>query len=50
MVEGAEELFLTNSLIGLWPVRQLETRNYVVGKTTQALQQAFQEALSDGGP
>jgi 4-amino-4-deoxychorismate lyase len=45
MVEGAQELFLTNSLIGLWPVMRLETRNYVVGKITQTLQ----EALSGGG-
>lgn len=49
MVEAADELFLTNSLIGLWPIRQLETRNYVVGRITQALQQAYQEALSGGG-
>lgn len=49
MVETADELFLTNSIIGLWPVRQLETRNYVVGETTQAIQQALQERLSGGG-
>jgi len=49
MVEAAEELFLTNSLIGVWPIRQLETRNYVVGKITQALQQALPEELSGGG-
>jgi 4-amino-4-deoxychorismate lyase len=49
MVEAAEELFLTNSLIGLWPIRQLETRDYVVGKITQALQQALQEELPGGG-
>jgi 4-amino-4-deoxychorismate lyase len=45
MVEGAQELFLTNSLIGLWPVTRLETHNHVVGKITQTLQ----EALSGGG-
>ena len=43
-VEAAEELFLTNSLIGIWPVTQLETRRYVVGKTTQTLQAALQAA------
>lgn len=49
MVEAAEELFLTNSLVGVWPIRQLETRNYVVGKITQTLQQALPEELSGGG-
>ena len=50
MVGEAEELFLTNSLIGVWPVRQLETRDYVVGEITQTLQQALQEAISGGRP
>ena len=45
MVEQADELFLTNSLIGVWPVSRLEARRYeVVGKTTQALQAALQLA------
>ena len=48
MVREARELFLTNSLIGLWPVRQLETRNYVVGEITQTLRQALPEAISRG--
>jgi 4-amino-4-deoxychorismate lyase len=26
-VEGADELFLTNSLVGIWPVRSLGARN-----------------------
>jgi 4-amino-4-deoxychorismate lyase len=29
--EAADELFLTNSIIGLWPVRSLEHRHYPVG-------------------
>ena len=44
MVENAEELFLTNSLIGIWPVTRLEMKPYVVGKTTQTLQAALQAA------
>lgn len=44
MVESAEELFLTNSLIGIWPVTRLEMKPYVVGKTTQTLQAALQAA------
>jgi len=43
MVEEADELFLTNCLIGIWPVAQLEARHYVVaGTITQALQKALQ--------
>lgn len=42
MVEQADELFLTNSLIGIWPIARLEARHYaVVGKITQALQAAI---------
>ena len=45
MVEQADELFLTNSLIGIWPVARLEARQYeVAGKITQALQAALQRA------
>lgn len=40
MVDAADELFLTNSLIGLWPVAKLDTRSYAVGKITQTLQTA----------
>lgn len=43
MVEGADSLFLTNSLIGIWPILRLETRHYeVAGKITQTLQTALQ--------
>ncbi|MEE9424902.1 MAG: aminodeoxychorismate lyase [Methylococcales bacterium] len=30
---NADEVFMTNSVIGVWPVRQLETRAYQVGPT-----------------
>jgi len=33
-VAAAEEVFLTNSVIGLWPVRTLEGRQYTIGKAT----------------
>jgi 4-amino-4-deoxychorismate lyase len=45
MVEQADEVFLTNSLIGIWPVARLEARQYeVAGKITQTLQAALQRA------
>lgn len=45
LVEQADELFLTNSLIGIWPVARLEAKKYeVAGKITQALQAALLRA------
>ncbi len=40
----ADEIFLTNSLIGLWPVRMLEGQNLSVGHITRQLQQALYDA------
>ena len=46
MVEEADSLFLTNSLIGIWPIFRLETRHYeVAGKITQTLQTALQHTI-----
>lgn len=36
-VVDADELFLTNSLIGIWPVRQFEDKKYAVGPITKQL-------------
>ncbi|MEK7304311.1 MAG: aminodeoxychorismate lyase [Pseudomonadota bacterium] len=44
MVESAQELFLTNSLIGIWPIRRIEARHYVVGQISQTLQAALHAA------
>lgn len=41
---GADEIFLTNSLIGLWPVRKLEGQEFTVGRITRQLQQALHNA------
>lgn len=41
---GAEEVFLTNSLIGLWPVRRLEKREFAVGDITRRVQEAVRGA------
>ncbi len=43
-VEAAEELFLTNSIIGLWPVTRLGARTYPLGEITQTLQQTLAAA------
>ncbi|HKQ30188.1 MAG TPA: aminodeoxychorismate lyase, partial [Burkholderiales bacterium] len=43
-LRNAEEMFLTNSLIGIWPVRQLQDNDYVIGPVTQKIQQGIREA------
>jgi 4-amino-4-deoxychorismate lyase len=35
---SADEVFMTNSIIGVWPVKQIETMSYRVGTLTQQLQ------------
>jgi len=41
---NAEEVFLTNSLIGLWPVTRVESKTYPAGPVTQRLRALIQEA------
>ena len=36
-LEGADELFLSNSVIGIWPVRRLEQQDFSVGPVTREL-------------
>jgi 4-amino-4-deoxychorismate lyase len=36
-LENTDELFVTNSLIGLWPVRCIDAHTYAVGPVTRAL-------------
>jgi len=35
---NADEIFLSNSLIGLWPVIRLQGQNICVGETSRKLQ------------
>ncbi len=37
-VRAADEVFVTNSLIELWPVRELEEQDYVIGDLTRRIQ------------
>ncbi|WP_031433439.1 aminodeoxychorismate lyase [Methylomarinum vadi] len=39
----ADEIFVTNSVIGIWPVRQLETRRFEPGPVTKLFQKAYQQ-------
>jgi 4-amino-4-deoxychorismate lyase len=45
-VHSSQELFLSNTLIGIWPVRQLEGQTFPVGPLTRQLSQAL-EVLHD---
>jgi len=49
-LDAADELFLTNVRIGIWPVRALGSRELGVGPITQRLQQLMEPllALRDG--
>ncbi|BCG64713.1 MAG: 4-amino-4-deoxychorismate lyase [Methyloprofundus sp.] len=40
-VLAADELFLSNSVIGLWPIKSLENKAYPVGSVTRTIQRAF---------
>lgn len=47
-LDDAEEVFVTNSLIGLWPVRALDARQWQApGPITRALFAALQHPLAD---
>lgn len=39
----ADEIFVTNSIIGIWPVKQLQQQGFSVGPLTASLLQAFAE-------
>lgn len=44
VLETADELFLTNSIIGVWPVRTLATRSYTIGQATHTIQKTIEAA------
>lgn len=46
-LEGAEELLISNALIGIWPVNQLGQRRYPVGAMTHQLMGALNRARCD---
>jgi 4-amino-4-deoxychorismate lyase len=44
LLDSAEEVFLTNSIIGIWPVRRIESIQYDVGDTTRRLQKEIKSS------
>jgi 4-amino-4-deoxychorismate lyase len=47
-VERAEEVFLTNSLIGIWPVIELDNRMWRAGAMTRQLQERLASLKTEG--
>lgn len=46
-VYAADELFLTNSVIGLWPIRRLERRDYPAGPVTRVVNACLASKIQD---
>jgi len=44
----ADELFLTNSVIGLWPIKQWDEQRYYKSVTTDIFQARIQRLLNEG--
>jgi 4-amino-4-deoxychorismate lyase len=44
MLANADELFVTNSQIGLWPIRRIDDHDYLVGPVTRALMMELADA------
>jgi 4-amino-4-deoxychorismate lyase len=42
-VTSADEMFVVNSVIGVWPIRALEGRTYAPGRVTRTVQQWLRE-------
>ena len=40
---GADEVFVANSLFGIWPVREIDGRRFAVGPTTKRLMTHFED-------
>ncbi len=47
-LDSAEEIFLTNARIGIWPVRALESRTLNLGPITRRVQQLLGPSLEEG--
>jgi 4-amino-4-deoxychorismate lyase len=47
-LDEAQEIFLTNARIGIWPVRRLEQRTLGIGPTTRQLQHVVHALLERG--
>ncbi|MGS2716608.1 aminodeoxychorismate lyase [Eionea flava] len=49
-ISNADEVFLTNSISGIWPVISCGQQRWVVGSVTQRLQECLRSFYDDGSP
>jgi 4-amino-4-deoxychorismate lyase len=45
---SADEAFVCNSIIGIWPIRQIEAARFPAGPITQSIQRQLDKLISDG--
>jgi 4-amino-4-deoxychorismate lyase len=38
VLAGAQEIFLCNAVVGVWPVRRLENKSWPIGPVTRKVQ------------
>ena len=46
-LSAADEVFLTNSIIGIWPVREIDGRTYSIGPITGKMNAALAKSAKD---
>ncbi|MGZ5027878.1 MAG: aminodeoxychorismate lyase [Methylobacter sp.] len=44
---SADEVFVCNSIIGIWPVKQIETQHFSVGPITRSMQSGLSSLIDD---
>jgi 4-amino-4-deoxychorismate lyase len=44
---SASELFVCNSIIGIWPIKRLENSHFLVGPITQRIQGWLASVIND---
>lgn len=42
-IKNADEVFVCNSIIGVWPVKAIDEKSFLVGEKTQQIKKALQE-------
>jgi len=47
MLLAADEIFISNSIIGIWPVRQIEQHHFTIGPITRHLQTSLTQMMRE---
>ena len=46
-LSSMDEVFITNSIIGLWPVKSVDKENYLIGNITRKLINALKQKTQE---